>query len=70
LGESRAVTSDMEYRFKMRIRVLGCNGGIGNGNGNGNGNGARTAVLYAMTAINHVFFSGAARRYAVRNIIV
>jgi len=58
----------MEYRFKMRIRVLGCNGGIGNGNGNGNG--ARTAVLYAMTAINHVFFSGAARRYAVRNIIV
>jgi len=64
----------MEYRFKMRIRVLGCNGGIGNGNGNGkgnrNGNGARTAALYAMTAINHVFFSGAARRYAVRNIIV
>jgi hypothetical protein len=41
----------------MRIRVLGCSGGIGNS--------ARTTVLYAMTAINRVFLAGAARGHAV-----
>jgi len=57
LGEMTAGTSDKEYRSKMRIRVQGCSGGIGNG--------ARTMVLCAMTAINHVFFAGAARGHAV-----